>query len=152
MIDRTYIGHEWPPHTAVLEEGRLRLFAKATGEKEPVFTDAAAARAAGFPALPAPPTIAFCLDMDVPDPFAYLAEMGVSLPHVLHGEQRFTYHAPIHAGDSLTFRSRITDIYEKKGGALEFIVKDTRVENQHATLVAEMRAVVVVRNPAGGAR
>lgn len=150
MIDRNYIGHEFPPHSAQVEAGRLRLFAKATGETDPVFSDEGAARAAGHPGLPAPPTFSFCLDMDVPDPFAYLAEMGVPVQNVLHGEQQFTYHAPIHAGDTLTYRSKVADIYDKKGGALEFIVKDTRVENQHAALVAEMRAVVVVRNLSGG--
>jgi acyl dehydratase len=88
--------------------------------------------------------------MDVPDPFAYLAEMGARVQNILHGEQRFTYHTPIYAGDTLTFRSRIADIYDKKGGALQFVVKDTRVENQHAALVAELRTVAVVRNLSGG--
>jgi len=152
MIDRKYIGHELPPHTALVEAGRLRLFAKAIGETDPVFTDETAARAAGHRSLPAPPTIAFCLDMDVPNPFEYLAAMGAPVQNILHGEQRFTYHAPIHAGDRLTFRSRISDIYDKKGGALEFIVKETRVENQHATLVAELHAVVVVRNATGSSK
>lgn len=147
MIDRKFIGHELPPHSALVEAGRLRLFAKAIGETDPVFSDEAAARAAGHPGLPAPPTMAFCLDMDIPDPFGYLAEMGVPVQNILHGEQSFSYHAPIYAGDSLSFRSRIADIYAKKGGALEFIVKETRVENQDAALVAELRAVVVVRQP-----
>jgi acyl dehydratase len=151
MIDKKWIGHEFPPHSTAVEAGRLRLFAKATGEADPVFSDDAAARAAGHPGLPAPPTFAFCLDMDVPDPFAYLAEMGVPVQRVLHGEQRFSYHAAIHAGDTLSYRSRIADVYAKKGGALEFIVKDTRVENQRGELVTELRAVIVVRNPAGAA-
>ena len=151
MIDKRFIGHEFAPHTSVVEAGRLRLFAKAIGESDPVYSDETAARAAGHPALRAPPTLAFCLDMDVPDPFAWLTELGVALPRILHGEQRFTYHAPVYAGDTLNFRARITDIYDKKGGALEFIVKDTRVHNQHAALVAELRSVVVVRNPSGGA-
>lgn len=150
MIDKHWIGHEWPPHSAAVEAGRLRLFAEATGETDPVFRDETAARAAGHPGLPAPPTFTFCLDMNVPDPFAYLADMGVPVQNVLHGEQQFDYHAPVHAGDTFTYRSKIADIYDKKGGALEFVVKETRVENQHAALVAELRAVVVVRNLAGG--
>ena len=77
MIDRRYIGHEFAPHSARVEAGRLRLFAKATGETDPVFSDESSARAAGHPGLPAPPTFTFCLDMDVPDPFAYLAQIVV---------------------------------------------------------------------------
>jgi hypothetical protein len=49
---------------------------------------------------------------------------------LLHGEQRFSYHAMAYAGDKLTFEQRIEDIYDKKGGLLEFVVRETRVTNQ----------------------
>jgi hypothetical protein len=45
----------------------------------------------------------------------------------------------------LTFEQRIEDIYDKKGGALEFVVRRTRVSNQHGQLVAELRGVTVMR-------
>ena len=45
---------------------------------------------------------------------------------MLHGEQEFSYHAMAYAGDELTARSRVTDVYEKKGGALEFLVRRDR--------------------------
>ena len=51
-----------------------------------------------------------------------------------------------YAGDTLTFRPRVADIYEKKGGALEFVVRKTSVHNQRDELVAELRCVTVVRN------
>jgi acyl dehydratase len=83
--------------------------------------------------------------MDRPNPYGWFDEVGIPLPKVLHGEQRFTYHAMAFAGDWLTFDSRIADIYDKKGGALEFVVQDNRITNQHGTLVAEFRRVVVIR-------
>jgi hypothetical protein len=43
-------------------------------------------------------------------------------------------------------RSRIEDIYDKKGGALEFVVKTSRATNQHGELVAELRSVLVCRH------
>ena len=55
MIDRRHIGLELPPQTAEIEKGRLRFFAKATGQTDPVYTDEDAAIAAGYPSLPAPP-------------------------------------------------------------------------------------------------
>jgi acyl dehydratase len=51
-----------------------------------------------------------------------------------------------HAGDKLAFSQRIDDIYDKKNGALEFVVRKTRVTNQRDELVAEMRCVTVMRN------
>jgi acyl dehydratase len=51
-----------------------------------------------------------------------------------------------YAGDRLTFEQRIADIYDKKNGALEFVIRQTRVINQNEALVAELRSVTVVRN------
>ncbi len=39
-----------------MERGRLRMFAAAIGETDPIYTDVEAARAAGHPDLPVPPT------------------------------------------------------------------------------------------------
>ena len=54
MLDKNLIGHEFPSFTAEVEKGRLKFFAKAIGETDPIYTDEAAALAAGYRALPAP--------------------------------------------------------------------------------------------------
>jgi hypothetical protein len=146
VIDRKYVGHAWPPHTVEVEKGRLRFFAKAIGETNPVYTDEAAAQAAGYRSLPVPPTFFFSLENEKPEPFDWLAEMGVHLGRVLHGEQSFSYRAMAFAGDRLTFMPRITDVYEKKNGALEFIVKETTVQDCAGAVIAELRCVIVVRH------
>ena len=56
MLDKSYIGHVFPAFTAEVERGRLRFFAKAIGGSNPIYTDEEAAKAAGYRALPAPPT------------------------------------------------------------------------------------------------
>jgi acyl dehydratase len=73
-------------------------------------------------------------------------QMGVDYARLLHGEQRFKYHRTCHAGDTLTFRQRIADIYDKKGGALEFAVRETDVSNQRGELVATLVNTLVQRN------
>ena len=72
--------------------------------------------------------------------------LQVPVAKLLHGEQSFTYHQSACAGDTVTVESVIEDIYDKKGGALEFIVKSARAVNQRNELVAEMRSVLVVKN------
>lgn len=146
MIDRKHIGLELPPHSADVEKGRLRFFAKATGQTDPVYIDEQAAKAAGHRSLPVPPTFLFCLDMEVPNPFELLERLDVDLGKVLHGEQTFTYHKDVCAGDRVTYKSKVVDIFDKKGGALEFIIKDTEVTNQDGDRVADLRSVIVVRN------
>ena len=146
MLDKTKIGQALTTHSAEVEKGRLRFFAKAIGETAAIYVDEEAARAAGHRSLPVPPTFLFCLDMEVPDPFAWFPSVGLELTKILHGEQHFTYHAMAYAGDTLSFASRVADIYDKKGGALEFIVKDTRVSNQLGQHVADLRSIIVQRN------
>lgn len=146
MISKEHIGSVFPAHTVQVEAGRLRFFAKATGETNPVYTDVQAAQAAGYRDLPVPPTFLFCLEMEQDDPLAWLQTIGADLGRILHGEQAFSYHLPVCAGDSLTFETRIADIYDKKGGALEFVARQTRVTNQHGEHVADLSGSVVQRN------
>lgn len=146
MIHRRWVGHELPPCELPIEYTRLRFFAKAIGETQAIYTDVEAARAAGYPHLPAPPTFLFAAELDAGGMDALLALLELPLSKILHGEQSYTYHRAVCVGDTVTVRSRIEDIYDKKNGALEFIVKASRVTNQRGDLVAEMRSVLVCRH------
>lgn len=146
-IDKATIGTALPPTRLTVERGRLQFFAKAIGETDPVYTDPDAAKAAGHPDIPVPPTFLFSVELEYPDPFAFLASLGVDLRMVLHGEQSFTYHAMAYPGDELIARPRISDVYTKKGGALEFLVKDTAITRADGTPIAELQSVIVIQNP-----
>lgn len=151
MIDRdAHVGVVSEPRRVEVEAGFLKFFAKATGETDPVYFDEEAARAAGHPALLAPPTWLFSMALSAPAKRGEVLDkengIGVDMSRILHGEQTFTYHRPIHAGDVLFLTTTTTDIYAKKGGALEFVVQDTRAVNDNGDLFAEMRMVTVVRN------
>ena len=147
-VDQSVVGKELPPLTMTVDAGRLRFFAKAIGETNPVFTDLGAAKAAGHRDLPVPPTFLFGIELESPDPFGWLSGIGVDMRRVLHGEQSFTYHSPAVAGDVLTVAPRIGDVYSKKGGTLEFIEKASTVTRENGDLVAELKTVIAVRNPA----
>jgi acyl dehydratase len=146
MIDRKWIGHELPASVLPIERTRLQFFAKAIGETDPVYTDIAAARDAGYPDLPALPTFLFAAELDSGASSRLLADLQIPLAKLLHGEQSFSYHRPACVGDTVTVRSTVTDIYDKKNGALEFVVKTSRATNQRDELVAELRAVIVCRH------
>jgi acyl dehydratase len=146
MIDRKWIGAESELRHVDVEAGQLRLFALATGQKDPIYSDEAAARAIGHRTIPAPPTFPFSLALLAPAVRGGLDDMGVELGRVLHGEQQFDYRKPIYAGDRIAMRTRTTDIYDKKGGALEFVVQETSFTNQDDQLCAIARSVIVVRN------
>lgn len=146
MIDRKWIGHETAESVLPIERSRLRFFAKAIGETNPIYTDEGAARAAGYADLPAPPTFVFAAELDSGAVDELLGKLQIPLSKLLHGEQSFTYHRPACVGDTVSVRSHIDDIYDKKNGALEFVVKTARAINQRGELVAEMRSVLVCRH------
>lgn len=145
MIDKKHIGRTIGTFKATAEAGQLRFFAKAVGETNPIYFDEAAARDAGHPGLPLPPTFLFSLEFQMPSN-AWRDELGIVPSRILHGEESFTHHRMAYAGDTLQFEVRIADIYDKKGGALDFVVRETRVTNQRDEHVADLRSVLVHRN------
>ena len=147
MVDQSAVGKRFTPVTARVEPGRLRYFCNTLGEANPVYRDGGAAQAAGYTAVPAPPTYLFCLEMmDAAEPFEFLTALGIDIARVLHGEQRFDYRAPVVVGDTLTFRPRVTSVTDKKGGAMTLVVIETEVTNQHGVHVADAARTIVVRN------
>ena len=146
MIDKTHIGRTTPPMTFDVEKGRLKFFAKAIGETDAIYGDEEAAKQAGYASIPAPPTFGFCLEMESNSLWDNIAAMGVPVGKILHGSQTFTYHKPICAGDKITFETKVSNIYDKKGGALEFIEEDSVGKNQNGEVVVELHRVIVARN------
>lgn len=146
MIDKKHVGLTTPPMTFDVEKGRLRFFAKATGQTDPVYVDEAAAEKAGYGSIPAPPTFGFCLEMESNSLWDNIETMGVPVGKILHGSQTFKYHKPICAGDRITFETKVSNIFDKKGGALEFITENSTGKNEDGAVVIELERVIVVRN------
>ena len=147
-LDHAILDVEVPPIVADVERGRIRQFAIAIGEENPIYRDRDAAVAAGHPDVLAPPTFLFGLELENSNVFADLAAHGVDLGNVLHGEQRFRYFADVHAGDTVTFESSYADAYSKAGGALDFLVRRSTV-TRDGSVVAELESVSVIKNPGG---
>jgi acyl dehydratase len=147
MLDKSKIGCANEERVITVEAGMVRLFCQAIGETNPIFLDAEAAKAAGHPAVVTPPTYASCLNNLAPAEQDLVRDvLGADLGRLLHGEQVFTLKRPIYVGDRIRMSQRIADIYDKKNGALEFVVLDTELKNQRDELCAIVRSVVVVRN------
>lgn len=137
--------------TFVVERGRVRMFARAIGERGSVHDDLDVARGAGHPDLVVPPTFFFTVEVEDPDGFAFLADVGVRPDEtVLHGEQRFEYRSPVHAGDVLEVVPRLGEVRSKKGGALLVVERRTSFLRGRDE-VAVGTTVLVVQRPGGSA-
>ncbi|MFI0454237.1 MaoC family dehydratase N-terminal domain-containing protein [Actinomadura sp. 6N118] len=108
-LNRDFIGRTFPPSEPYeVSRVKIREFADAIGDRNPVYRDPEAAKAAGHPDVIAPPTFPIVVSLGGPaivDP-----ELGLNLAMVVHGEQRFEYRRPLQAGDVVTCTSTITEI------------------------------------------
>jgi acyl dehydratase len=135
------------PMLVEVERGRLRFFARTIGLTDPIYFDVDAARRAGHRDLVVPPTfLGHSLELELPNPMGWLAALGADLTKTTHAEQSFTYHAMAFAGDSLVFERRIIDVYTKKNGALEFVVKQTEVKRGPQVLAVVLSSIAL-RHP-----
>ncbi|MTD14452.1 MaoC family dehydratase [Nakamurella sp. YIM 132087] len=101
-MDPTYVGRTFPleqPYLVGVE--KIREFAAAIGDDNPLYHDRVAARSAGHPDVVAPPTFAMTLVIPAQDLLIDDPGLGLDFSRVVHRDQRFTHHRPIHAGDEL---------------------------------------------------
>jgi acyl dehydratase len=110
-INRDFLGRTFDA-AEPYEVSRIKIaeFADAIGDRNPLFRDRAAAQAAGYPDVIAPPTFAIVISMASTGRAVADPGLGLNYAMVVHGEQRFEYSRPIVAGDVVTARSTITDI------------------------------------------
>ena len=110
-INRAFIGRSYPPSApyAVSRE-KIREFAEAIGDPNPVYRDAATARALGHPDVVAPPTFVIVVTMKVAWQAVFDPDLGVDYTRAVHGQQQFSHTRPIRAGDHLVGTLTIADI------------------------------------------
>ncbi len=145
MLDRLLINKRYPPISFDVEKQRLRFFAKATGQTDPVYFDEQAARENGHPSILAPPTFLTVVGHEQEKPYKYITDLGIDFGKILHAGQTYKYYKPVYAGDVITMESQIVDLYEKKNGALQFIEFQSTYANQDNIMVAESLATLVAR-------
>jgi acyl dehydratase len=143
-INKDYIGRTFPPGEPY-EVSRVKIaeFADAIGDPSPVYRSRAAAQAAGYPDVIAPPTFAIVISMAssaraVSDP-----GLGVNYAMVVHGEQRFEYTRPIQAGDVLVATTTISNIREK--ASLSMIDSTTVIKTESGEQVCAAHSILVER-------
>jgi acyl dehydratase len=147
-LNRDYIGRSFPAG-APYEVSRVKIaeFADAIGDPNPLYRDRAAAQAAGFGDVIAPPTFAIVISTvgaasAVGDP-----GLGLNYAMVVHGEQRFEYDRPLMAGDVVTAQSTITDI--RDAGRNAMLSTTTEISTVGGEHVCTAISTLVERGGAG---
>jgi acyl dehydratase len=146
-INKDYVGRTFPA-TAPYEVSRVKVaeFADAIGDPNPVFHDRAAARAAGYPDVIAPPTFAVVVAMASSRTAVGDPGLGLNYAMVVHGEQRFDYSRPLHAGDVVTAQSTISAIREV--GSITMLTTETQIRTVDGEHVCTGFSTLVERGAA----
>jgi acyl dehydratase len=141
------IGKEYPPYVVTVERGKVKDFARAIGDLNPLYLDDRVAQASEWGDIIAPPTFAVTFRDETADTNTLLRDLGTDISRVLHGEQEFELARPIQPGHTYVCRTKILDIYEKTGksGPMAFVVRETAITDRQNEMVGSMRHITVVR-------
>ena len=146
-LNRDYEGRTFEP-TPAYEVSRVKIaeFAHAIGDPSPVYRDRDAAVAAGYPDVIAPPTFPIVVTMAASGQAIADPGLGINYALVVHGEQRFTYSRPLHAGDVVVAQSTISGIREV--GSMTMVTTDTEIRTVAGEHVCTGHGTLVERGSA----
>lgn len=143
--------HEIGEITALM----FQRYAIAVGDLNPIYFDDAAARAAGYPGIVAPPNfLTSVLGWEPGPPEGELQPDGTEekllTPEIrglrlMGGGHELTFGQPVRPGDVVTARRKLVDLYQReaKFGLLTFAVSDIVHTNQRGEHLVTCRETVI---------
>ena len=137
------VGKEYPETTYEVGIEKIREYAAAVGEGNPVHHDREAATAAGFRDVVAPPMFTVVYSAPALGPAVLDDEVGINFAAMVHGGQEFVWGEPVCAGDRISTTAKVAEIYEKDDKG--FYVFESVSTNQVGDEVARGRWTNIVR-------
>jgi acyl dehydratase len=142
-VDTSAKGKTYPPYQYEVGKEKIREYAMAVGEENPVYFDREKAKEAGFLDIPAPPMFAVVYSAGSVGPAVLDPEVGINFPLMVHGGQEFQWGEPVCAGDTITTETEVKDIDERDGKA--FYVFESISRNQEGQEVVRATWTNIVR-------
>ena len=144
MVEKSIIGKEFPESSFEVEKGKIKEFARAIGDPNPLYCNETAAKSEGIDGLALPPTFGTVFSLSGETSLLdMLIELKIDIAKVLHGGQEYVFINPIKPGDTVTGKTVITDVIDK--GKMDLIIMETDYVNQDGTPVLKDKSTIVVR-------
>lgn len=137
------VGKRYAPVPYAVGREKVREYAAAVDETNPVHLDVEAARAAGYADVVAPPMFAVVYSAPALAPAIVDPDVGINLMMMVHGGQEFVWGPPVVAGDEIVTTVSVTEVSEK--GGMGFYVFESRSENQRGERVCTGTWTNIVR-------
>jgi len=122
------VGKTYAPTVYAVGREKIKEYALAVGETNPLHLDPAAARAAGYRDVVAPPM--FCVVYSAPSmgPAIFDPDVGINFALMVHGGQEFVWGPLVVAGDEITTTVSVKSIEQRAGNG--FYVFESQSVNQ----------------------
>jgi acyl dehydratase len=128
------VGKRYDPLVYAVGREKIREFALAVGEPEPLALDVGAARRAGYADVVAPPMFAVVYSAPAMGPVLFDPEVGLDFARMVHGGQEFKWGPLVIAGDEISTTVSVLSIDERAGKG--FYVFESVSTNQDGDTVA----------------
>jgi acyl dehydratase len=142
-VNESAKGKTYPPFVYEVGKEKIKEYAWAVGEDNPVYFDREQAKAAGFRDVPAPPMFAVVYSGGAVGPAILDPDVGINFAMMVHGGQEFVWGEPVVAGDTITTETSVKDIYER--GGMGFYVFESVSRNQEGQEVVRGTWTNIVR-------
>jgi acyl dehydratase len=137
------IGKSYEPVTYAVGREKVREYAAAVGETNPLHHDLEAARAAGYADLVAPPMFAVVYAGRAVFPGVFDPEVGINFAMMVHGSQEFVWGPVVVAGDEITTTASVKEITDR--GGMGFYVFESVSNNERGETVCTGTWTNIVR-------
>jgi acyl dehydratase len=137
------IGKTYEPVTYAVGREKVREYAAAVGETNPLHHDLEAARAAGHADLVAPPMFAVVYAGRAVGPAVFDPDVGINFAMMVHGAQEFVWGRPVVAGDEIITTASVKDVADR--GGMGFYVFESVSKNQDGDRVCTGTWTNIVR-------
>jgi acyl dehydratase len=127
------VGKSYPPTTYAVGREKIREYAFATGETNPLHLDVEAARSAGYADVVAPPMFAVVYAAPAVAPGLFDPEVGIDFARMVHGGQEFRWGPLVVAGDEIETTVTLKTVDQRE--SMGFYVFESVSTNQDGDTV-----------------
>jgi acyl dehydratase len=128
------VGKSYPPSLYAVGREKIKEYARAVGETDPLHLDHEAARAAGHADVVAPPMFAVVYCSPAMGPAYFDPELHIDFSRLVHGGQEFKWGPLVVAGDQITTTVRVASVEHRAGNG--FFVFESVSTNQDGHTVS----------------
>lgn len=142
-VDTKFIGREYGPVTYVVGQEKIKEYAQAVGDLNPLYIDPDFAKKSKYGSVIAPPLFVVVFAREILVLLFSDDSVKLNMFRLVHGEQEFNFHKIVKTNDTIRTTGKIKNIYQKNNN--DFVELETKSFNQNKELVVEGVWTFIIR-------